>query len=167
MITVDAGKLKLRVSVSGSLEKAETTFAALSRKVDDAQSFFRDYLAPEAYREIRLNFETRGGFVGGWRPLSPEYARRKRLRWGNRPIMVASGDLKASLTSSRDVNSVFAVQKRSMTISSRLRYLNAHQRGLGVPRRRVLFVPNRIVMRQLFKQWFIDQARDAGIKVRT
>lgn len=48
---------------------------------------------------MRLQFESEGAFWSSgrrWAPLSPGYARRKRILWGERPILQASGQARGA-----------------------------------------------------------------------
>lgn len=64
---------------------------------------------------MRLQFESEGAFWSSgrrWTPLSPAYAERKRILWGERPILQASGQ-------ARDAASkpIRTVTPRSLTLT--------------------------------------------------
>jgi hypothetical protein len=55
---------------------------------------------------MRFQFASEGAFwsVGGrWAPLNPDYAKRKRILWGERPILVASGQARRAADNPRRI----------------------------------------------------------------
>lgn len=91
---------------------------------------------------LRLQFESEGAFWSQgrrWTPLSPSYLARKRLLWGDRPILQASGQMRQA----------FSRPQRIVGPSSLLLRFNDagpehgpvaqyHQEGDGVPRREII-----------------------------
>lgn len=74
-----------------------------------------------------LQFSSSGQYgSGGWAPLSESYAAWKARAFPGQPILVASGGLRASLTSSLDVDEVGARQAR---FGSRVKHGRYHQTG--------------------------------------
>lgn len=81
------------IRVEGS-EEAELAFHRLVIGLSDLRPFW-----PRVSRLfigwMRLTFDSEGSFWGSrWTPLSQEYAARKRVLWGDRPILQASGQAK-------------------------------------------------------------------------
>lgn len=106
-------------------------------------------------------FDTEGR--GGWAPLSPAYARRKRAKYGDRPILVASGRLRASLTTSPDVR---RVDRDSMEVGSTVPYGVFHQRGTKrMPARPPVALPEsfRRDAVRIFQRHLVESLRDAGL----
>ena len=154
----------MRLTLTTNVDDVEAALVRVQRgPLEDLSTFYTDYLGPEAYLEIRLNFETEGGFVGGWRALSPGYAAWKLAHYGRKPILVRTGALKTSLSGPRARGAVFKVDRKSMVLSSQWSYINTHQRGIGVPRRQVLFNPNPVTARKLFKTWMLQQMKQEGL----
>lgn len=92
---------------------------------------------------MRLQFDSEGAFWGvgqRWAPLSPAYAARKRILWGDRPILQASGQGKRAASSPKRT-----VGPRSLTLTiddagpHHEAILQYHQAGgAGLPRRPVV-----------------------------
>lgn len=91
---------------------------------------------------MRLQFESEGAFWGQgqrWTPLSPAYALAKRERWGDRPILQASGQMRRAFSKP---------ERRVGTSSMTLTFDDSgpehgpiaqyHQEGDGVPRRPII-----------------------------
>lgn len=99
-------------------------------------------------------FESEGkiGAHGAWAPLTPAYAEAKYKKWGNQPILIASGRLYQSLFYAEG-----QLQPLSMTFGTDVPYALFHQTGYRsrsgrmVPARRI-FDPdarfNTMVRRQ-------------------
>jgi len=88
-------------------------------------------------KDIRLNFDTEGGFVGGWQPLKASTVQgRLRQGYGARPILHRSGDYKRAFKA--DVNA-----KQMIIGAFGVRYHKYHQSSASrkkLPRRRTLFL---------------------------
>lgn len=90
----------------------------------------------------RQQFDSEGAFWGTrWPALNPDYARRKRILWGDRPILQASGQAKrAAMTPIQT-----AVGPRTLTLTiddagkAHPAILQFHQTGEGnLPKRPVI-----------------------------
>lgn len=90
---------------------------------------------------LKLQFESEGAFFSlgsKWAPLSPRYSARKRILWGDRPILVASGQAKRAASDPRRVatpNSLTLIIDDAGTEHGPV--LQYHQEGDGVPQRQV------------------------------
>lgn len=89
--------------------------------------------------DVRRNFDTEGGYVGGWVPLSAStIADRKRLGFGPGPILHRTGRYKRSFKA--------VVNKRRMVIDAwGVKYHKYHQSTkprTKIPRRPTLFFRN-------------------------
>jgi phage gpG-like protein len=83
-------------------------------------------------------FPTEGatGGHGSWAPLKEDYDLRKRKKYGDKPILQASGDLLEDLTSDSNQGRLSAL---SMTFGSSLAYAKFHQTGTSkMPARRII-----------------------------
>lgn len=106
---------------------------------------------------IREQFDTEGGRTGGWAPLSEKYAADKIRRFGSQPILVASGNLKESLTGG---SGMIARQEgnESLRFGTQLGYGSFHQTGTSrMPRRQILDLTNdnrRTMMKMLQRHLF-------------
>jgi hypothetical protein len=90
----------VHISVHGD-EEAERQIRRLALFISDLRPFW-----PRVSRLfvgwMRLQFDSEGAFFGvgrKWTPLSPAYAERKRILWGERPILQASGQAKRAAMS--------------------------------------------------------------------
>ncbi len=83
-------------------------------------------------------FPTEGdaGAHGHWAPLQPKYEAQKRKRWGDKPILQASGAMYDDLTGSSNQG---VIQALSMSYGSSLPYAKFHQTGTSkMPARRII-----------------------------
>ena len=86
------------------------------------------------------NFASNGLPVGGWAPLTPEYAAWKMARFPGAPPMVISGKLFASLTGATD--SYESMTNTSLTIGTSVEYAKFHQYGTTkMAKRKIVFEP--------------------------
>ena len=65
---------------------------------------------------------------GRWRPLSPNYAKWKQANYPGKPIMVLTGDLKASLTS-MSKGTIYKPTRRSVSLGTSIKYALAQHFG--------------------------------------
>ena len=87
-----------------------------------------------------VNFASNGLPVGGWAPLTPEYAAWKMARFPGAPPMVISGKLFASLTGATD--SYESMTNTSLTIGTSVEYAKFHQYGTTkMAKRKIVFEP--------------------------
>lgn len=91
---------------------------------------------------LRLQFDSEGAFWGvgtRWTPLSPAYAAAKFERWGARPILQASGQMRRAFS-----NPERRATPRSLTLTfddsgpQHGEIAQYHQEGQGVPRRPII-----------------------------
>ena len=87
-----------------------------------------------------VNFASNGLPVGGWAPLTPEYAAWKMARFPGAPPIVISGKLFASLTGATD--SYESMTNTSLTIGTSVEYAKFHQYGTTkMAKRKIVFEP--------------------------
>jgi len=112
--------------------------------VDDGLSDFRklgtwDAIATEFYKIEKETFSAEGGPSGKWKSLSPQYAAIKAKKYGNVPILTATGQMMKSLTSRGAANSVMQQTATEMTIGTSDPKAGYHQRGnRRLPQRKVI-----------------------------
>jgi phage gpG-like protein len=70
----------------------------------------------------------------GWQPLAPDYAVWKAKRFGAKPVLVASGTLKASILGRATVT-VAGPGRLVVRFGQAVDYAQYHQDGDGVPKR--------------------------------
>ncbi len=106
---------------------------------------------------IKEQFDTEGGRTGGWAPLSERYASDKVRRFGNQPILVATGALRQSLTGG---SGGIARQEgnNALLFGTELGYGRFHQTGTSsMPQRRILDLTNddrRTMLKMLQRHLF-------------
>lgn len=115
-LTVDGQSVLLR-----ALDQVERDTQDWREAWDDCELLFHQIEARQ--------FGSQGSRGGSpWKPLSEAYGRWKALKHPGKPLLVLSGDLKASLIG-RSADSIHDAQKESLTLGSSLPYATAHQRG--------------------------------------
>lgn len=151
----------VRLKVTIDDDKLELVVRNVVGRFSDFRRFWADFFAPQFFADIQKNFETEGRLVGGWRALSPGYAAWKLRHYGPKPILVRTGALKASLMP-RGRGNILRVFKSRGEFGSVLPYLTKHQRGIGVPRRQVLFFKSTRIYNRLLAQWVKEEMQAAG-----
>lgn len=128
--------IKLIVEILGD-EKARIALSGLANDIRDWRPLWRDlneYLSDR----IEEQFNTEGGFSGGWAPLNPEYAAWKARRYPGAPILVATGKLKRSYRKGGRGH-VFQSTRDKMRWGSSVPYGVFHQQGTqNMPARPIL-----------------------------
>lgn len=98
------------------------------------------------FREVEKQHFAAGGNgqSGGFAPLKPAYAKAKARKWGNVPILTASGRMVRSLTSDTG-DSVIDKQPQELTIGTSLKYAGYHQAGTSrmAQRKPIDFTPRQ------------------------
>ena len=131
--------MKIEVTLTGVKETTESM-----NYIDAGLSDFRklgtwDAIATEFYKIEREQFKGEGGPSGKWKSLSPKYAVIKAKKYGNVPILTASGQMMKSLTSRGAANSVLEQTATEMTIGTSDPKAGYHQRGnRRLPQRKVI-----------------------------
>lgn len=84
------------------------------------------------YRIMKGQFASEGGQgkSGGWAPLSSPYKERKIKRYGNKPILQATGRTYRSMTAEGG-DSIVDKQPQEMTLGTRVPQAKFHQAGTG------------------------------------
>lgn len=128
-------RLEYGIGTKDGEEAVQSLAAAFERAGDEVARFGRyvfPRLLPILEAEVLGQFqaEGRGPVSGGWAPLSLAYAEAKRLVYGEQPILVATGKLRAALTSA---SSPFAVREYTDTAmafgTDGVPYASFHQMG--------------------------------------
>lgn len=150
----------LSVRVDGDQEVARI-LTGVRRDVQDWRPAWKT-LEGDFRGVIEKQFESEGARSGqAWQPLSPAYSVQKVSTWGPQPILVASGDLKSSLTTKGPGNFQI-VEKQSLGIGTDISYAKYHQSRAARTRlaRRPFIAPTeddkrgwvRILQRHIFRK---------------
>tara|TARA_Y100000310_G_scaffold333905_2_gene412439 strand:+ start:12902 stop:13381 length:480 start_codon:yes stop_codon:yes gene_type:complete len=112
-------------------------------KLDDLRPFL-DGVADLLLAVMADQFDSGGGRSASWEPLSPRYAAQKRAKWGQRPLLVASGEMRESLTQRGGRH----IERRPLAdvleFGSRVPYAIYHQMGTQrMPQRKILDLVDR------------------------
>jgi phage gpG-like protein len=113
---------------------------AAAERVGDLRLAFT-LIAKDWRKSNMAQFSLRGS--GQYPPLSAMYAARKKKVYGNRPILVAKGRLRDSLTGSPNGDSIQEITKTSLTMGTRVPYGIYHQSDaprFKIPLRKFLFI---------------------------
>lgn len=133
VVKLVGGEIRFRFAGAVSLwRKALGDVATSAKDLTPVFEWFGQYMVGEGGFEgsIMRNFAAEGR-PKPWTPLSPAYAKRKRQKYGNRPILVASGAMKRGFR--------FEATPRTLRIWNLRDYYVYHQRGTRkMPQRQML-----------------------------
>ena len=104
-------------------------FEWMAKQVANPKSIMQSYRRHRRAEVQRLMSQGQDPYGQSYQPLSKAYAAKKRERWGNQPILTASGKMRRSYKT-RLVGSVLEESMDPPAIY--------HQEGDGVPERLVL-----------------------------
>jgi len=113
---------------------------AAAERVGDLQVAFA-LIAKDWRKSNMAQFSLRGS--GQYPPLSAHYAAQKEKKYGTRPIMVATGRLRDSLTGSPKSDSIQEIGKTSLIMGTIVPYGIYHQSDAPrrkIPLRKFLFI---------------------------
>lgn len=129
----------VRVDVECRIEKVQNLVADIQDRCTDARPVFR-WAHQELKKTFSDNFTTQGLPVGGWAPLSAEYASWKATRFPGAPPMVQTGRLFRSIADLSDPQ-VNEINKLSATFGTGVPYAKFHQYGTEkMPKREIVFI---------------------------
>lgn len=133
---------------------------AIAAAITNWTSFWRDYAFPLIAERTQRNFETEGGFVGGWAPLSPHYAAWKARHYAGRPILQREGTLYRSLQWSQGAagpGGIARIENTRAEFGTSVGYGIFHQRGTRrMPQRQVLAIPESQTWGRLLQRYVND-----------
>lgn len=111
-------------------------------------------LGDEFYKEEKAWFAAEP-----WKPLSPAYAKRKRAKFGDKPILRATDTLFHSLTEQGAEGNIHRVDDLGAEFGSRVPYGIFHQES-----RPPLAEPNVGNYRTIAAEYAVDAVRSSGFK---
>lgn len=152
---------RLRFEFFGD-EQVNRTILRTIDAAEDARPAW-EVLAGSFQTAQRRQFRSEGTYgSGGWAPLSPRYAAWKARNYPGAPILVRTGDLRASLT--ERPFGVEVIEPRFAIFGSDVRYGLFHQQGDGVPRRRPVELPESLRRRwvKVLQRWLVTGKASAG-----
>lgn len=109
-------------------------------KVNDLRIAFT-LIAKDWRKSNKSQFMLRGS--GQYPPLSARYAQQKRKKYGNKPILVATGRLRDSVSGQLTGDSIQHITKKSLVMGTRVPYGIYHQSDAPrrvIPLRKFLFI---------------------------
>lgn len=122
--------VRVKIEVEGKAE-FDRFFLRFDREVSDLRPVWAD-VRDEFWQIEREQFasEGRAGASGRWKSLTKKYAEYKQKRYGAKPILEATGRLKASLTG-RTADTVYNAYEKYMEIGTGVPYARYHYLGKG------------------------------------
>lgn len=124
--------MRLELTITGD-EAAERHLDTMGDRAVDARPVW-NVVAGLVMRETRRQF----ALGSGWAPLAASTRERKARQHKPAQAMVDSGALRASLTRRGARGQILDLQRDEMRLGTRIFYARFHQRGKGVPERKVL-----------------------------
>jgi phage gpG-like protein len=119
----------MKVEVSGVPEVVNALMKVKRGIADLRQLGTWKMVRSEFQKVVAEQFAAEGqGESGKWQALKPTYVPVKMKRWGDQPILQASGRGYRALTSSNG-DSVFEEQPQEATFGTSLSYMGYHQKG--------------------------------------
>jgi phage gpG-like protein len=114
--------------------------------------------------EQQFATEGKGGLGHPWTPLSPEYAAWKLARYGPKPILEASGDMKAAMLNK---GAAVVVTPKKMVYHPVDEKAGYHQDGtIHMPQRKILALTDaqkRNAVDRVFSEWLTAIRRTAPL----
>lgn len=136
------------ISIDAKDSGAYKKIAAAARRGSDFGPIF-ERMADEIAARNKINFNSNGSMVGGWKPLKPKSIRDKaRSGYGNRPPMIRSGKLYRSVT--KRPFDIEQIGRTKMVIGTGLKYAAPHFYGapkINLPSRKYITVSRDLIQK--------------------
>lgn len=130
---------QIRVQVEVHIDEVDDLIDGMRERITDVKPAFR-WAHQQLKRTFADNFTSQGLDVGGWAPLSAEYASWKLARYPGAPTLVRSGRLFRSVAELSDPL-VNKIDKLSATFGTGVPYAQFHQTGTSkMPKREIVFI---------------------------
>lgn len=155
--------IKIEIQGVNELQKA---FNVIGQRWSDLRWVWPPIIDIFYERETQL-FSSQG--EGEWQQLSPRYAAWKQQHFPGKPLLVASGNLRDSLTGSRSPFSVMEMQPRSLAVGTSVPYARYHQLGTSrMPARPPIIIDDATLNRMLevAMDMYGLTAEDLGFEVK-
>lgn len=156
--------LRFTFEVDG-IKQIDRGFERFTQDIKDLRPAFENMVRD--FRQIeRMQFESAGGRATGWQPLSPRYAAYKARRYPGQPLMVATGDLRSSLTGHTS-DTIEEIEPLQLTLGTRDPKAIFHHRGTrrGLPKRPLIELtePDKRRWTNYIHRHLVDSAKAAGL----
>jgi hypothetical protein len=117
----------VKIKIDSNLLRVQALFSYWISEVSDNSKAFKAFI-PE-FQKTRVALIGAGRAVDGakFQRLSPEYAARKKRKYGSKPILVATGKLLGAVAGGSGWRQW--VGKKSMTLKVDIPYASYHQEG--------------------------------------
>lgn len=149
--------IALQIAVTGD-EKVERRLSRLANRSRDARPVMREI----AKMVEDANVDRLGRGRGGLKRLDPDtLARKRREGIDERPLRGQTGRLLESVTRTGAPGNITDIDRTSMYFGTSVPYAKYHDRGIGVPRRRVIFITTkqRQPISNEILDWLMGQGR--------
>ena len=132
------GFIKIRYEVDGEAQFSRV-FDSMSTKLSDLRPIFRD-IASDFLIHMKRVFSMEGAVdeKSRWVPLAQWYEAYKRLKYPGTKILHLTGRLESSLTEKASPDNVTELRPLEMKIGTKVPYALKHQRGYGLPQRKII-----------------------------
>ena len=126
--------------------EVEDALQELLEDLSDLKPFYRDHFIPAYLRDMQKQFQTEGGYVGGWQQLSPEYEDWKERNYPGKLILERTGKLRRAFSvGGRSKYLSVGYTPRSATINITLEY------AAWVNRDRPVLIPPKALDKAKYK----------------
>lgn len=130
--------MRLKTNIDREFKNFQKSIKLATKEVDDLSVPLNE-IATRFLQSRKFIFFGAAGGRSQYAPLSPAYARAKRKKYGDRPILFASGRLAKSMTQ-RGGDNIVKVGKKTLEIGTRIPYGVFLQEGTRkMPPREFLF----------------------------
>lgn len=156
--------MRLSLDIDGQKE-FDRFFIRFDRKLSDLEPVWDD--VRDTLWEIEAEqFESEGAAGGKrWQELSARYKVQKINRYGQKPILEASGRLKRAMTS-KTSDTIYQKSRDAMYLGTSLKYARYHQDGgKNLPQREVIKLSDsqKTKLQKGFQRGLIRELRRGGI----
>ena len=157
----------------GGVTQLRRRLHGLALSLSDFTEPLRQVGAQVIYPEIVHQFRRQG--QPRWQSLQERYAARKRRKYGDKPILQATGALMASLTDPQAAGAIYELDPLKLTIGTSLTTPGGkwnlgliHQEGAeraSIPARPMLRLRPSAQTRAvgIFHRWFLGQGKEHGV----
>jgi phage gpG-like protein len=159
--------LKLRIEVIGATAW-NGAFIGVTKHIEDMTNVWAT-IQNSMFTIFGEQFKTEGaaGKSGKWKKLSSPYAEIKAERWGDQPILQASGRMMKSLTGHTE-DTVAKFEPQEATFGTSVEYAEYHQTGTPrMPARRIVDLSpeqSRFLHKEIQKELIKEMKRDPLIE---
>ena len=159
------GYIDFKISVLGDVQ-FERNLVQFSESISDWTEPLKK-AGDIFYRVEKEQFDSQGGYSGGWVALSPRYAIWKAKHYPGQPILVRKGDLRGSLIKKGSKGSLYKLTPTRLEKGTNVPYAIYHQstgKRRKLPRRPPVDIPETVMgikgeWIELFRKRIVEERR--------